>query len=233
MSNDLEDSTLYKAVIQNRINDVRVSLANKVFSWDLADDDYDDYIFRQSLEKAIEIDRREIVILMLRARFGEKDYGLGNWKSHYVAEALETAARLGKKEIVKQLIETEIDNIHNISNALAHGVWSQNLHILGMLIDAGASSNCETTWGTPLIAAARTGNLNVVRFLLEAGADPNMWVDLDGYASPLLSVAYEGHEEVFEYLLPLVTNEEEIEAAKEKIEFTRKKRQKRSTNRRL
>ena len=214
MDIDLEDSPLYKAVVQGIIDDVRSSLTNKVFSWDLTDHDEDDYIFRQALGKAIEIDRQDIVRAMFQAQFGDLEYGVGNWKHQYVTEALETAARLGKQEIVEQLLETEKDSIRRISNALAHGAWSRNLRILQMLIDAGASANCETTWGTPLIAAARTGDLKVVQFLVEAGADINMWVDMDGYTSPLLVSAYDGHEEVFEYLLPLVTNEEEIEAAR-------------------
>jgi ankyrin repeat protein len=60
------------------------------------------------------------------------------------------------------------DNIRKISNALTHAVWSRNLQILRMLIDAGASLNFETEGTTPLIAAARTGDLGVVQFLVRS-----------------------------------------------------------------
>lgn len=211
----LEDSPLYKSVIKGNVDGVRTNLDNKIFNWDIADDDEDDYIFRNSLKKAIELNLKDIVGVMLQAHFG--DYEFGNWKRRYVAEALETAARLGSQEIVQQIVATEKDNIRTISNALAHGVWSRNLQILKILVDAGASSNCETDWGTPLIAAACTGDLKVVQFLIEAGADAKMWVDMDGYASPLMAAADEGDEEIFEYLLPLVTDKEEIEAARKAL----------------
>jgi ankyrin repeat protein len=210
----LEESPIYQAVIQGKIDNIRANLAHKVFSWDWADDDEDDYIFRNSLNKAIEIDRPDILAIMLQANFGNNEYG--SWKCWYIAEALETAARLGRQEIVRQILETEQDNIRNISNALANGVWSKNISILQMLMDAGASPNARTDWGgTPLIAAASTGDLKVVKFLIEAGADPGQWVDMDGYCSPLLSAAFDGHQDIFDYILPFVTDEWEIKTARE------------------
>jgi Ankyrin repeats (3 copies) len=211
----LEESQIYRAVIQGKIDDLRSSLDDRIFSWDWADDDEDDYIFRKSLRKAIEIDRPDILAVMLQANFGQNDYARGTWKPWYVAEATEAAAFIGNQEIVKQLLETEKDNIHNISNALANGVWSGNIIMLQMLIDAGASPNARTEWGTPLMAAAQAGDLKIVKFLLEAGADPNKWVDMDGYCSPLLSAALEGHKDIFDYLLPSIINEDEITTAQE------------------
>jgi ankyrin repeat protein len=69
-----------------------------------------------------------------------------------------------------------------------------------------------------IIAAARTGDIKVVQFLVEAGADPNMWIDSDGFESPLVAAAYEGYGEVCNYLIPLVVNEEEIEFAQEELQ---------------
>jgi Ankyrin repeats (3 copies) len=211
----LEESPIYRAVIQGEIDDVRASLEDRVFSWDWADDDEDDYIFKESLRKAIESDRRDILEVMMQASFGHNEYDRGTWKPWYVADALETAARLGKEEIVTQILATERDNIHAISNALDNGVWSHNLHILQMLLDAGASPNARTEYGTPLIAAAQAGDLKIVKFLIEAGADPNKWVDMDGYFSPLLTAASEGHKDIFDYLLPLIINGDEIDVARE------------------
>ena len=221
----LKESPIYKAVIRGNVDDVRSSLANKIFSWDMAEWDEDDYIFRQALNKAIELNYIDIVSAMLQAHFGENDYYRKSWKPWYVSEALNTAALLGRDKIVHQILEIDNDNIHKISDALAHGVWSSNIQILQMLMDAGASPNCETEWGTPLIAAARTGNLKIVQFLVEAGADPSKWVDMDGYESPLSAAAYEGHEHIFEYLLPSVADEEEIIFAKESLQAALKKKQ--------
>ncbi|MBD1913769.1 MULTISPECIES: ankyrin repeat domain-containing protein [unclassified Leptolyngbya] len=224
MGIDLEGSPLYKAVIQRKIDGVRSSLANKVFSWDFADNDEDDYIFRRTLKEAIEFDQQDTLEVMLQAHFGDTEYGDGNSKPYYITEALETAAWLGKQNIVAWLLETEKANIHNISNALAYGTWSKNLQILQLLIDAGANPNYETEWGIPLIAAARTGDLRVVQFLIEASADPNMEIETDGFSSPLVAAAYEGYEKVCEYLLPLTVDEEAIE-------FVRKELPRRATGR--
>jgi ankyrin repeat protein len=221
----VKESPIYQAAIQCDVENVRSSLANKIFSWDMAEWDEDDYIFRQALNKAIELNYLDVVSAMFQAPFGKNDYYRRSWKPWYVSEALNTAALLGRDKIVHQILVVEQNNIHNISDALAHGVWSRNIQIMQMLIDGGASPNGETTWGTPMIAAARTGNLEIVQFMIKAGADPSKWVDMDGYASPLFAAAYEGHEHIFEYLLPSVTDESAIRYAKESLQAALKKNQ--------
>ncbi|PLZ92858.1 ankyrin repeat domain-containing protein, partial [Fischerella thermalis] len=44
-----------------------------------------------------------------------------------------------------------------------------------------------------------------------------MWIDLDGYMSPLSAAVYEGHQEVCDYLFPLITDSEEIEYAEREL----------------
>uniref|UniRef100_UPI001F45EF26 ankyrin repeat domain-containing protein n=1 Tax=Nostoc sp. CMAA1605 TaxID=2055159 RepID=UPI001F45EF26 len=134
-------------------------------------------------------------------------------KIGYFKEALEIAARLGRLNTIQQILALKTFDGHALSNVLAHGVWSKDIKILEILIAAGACLNLRTEWGTPLIAAARTGDVSIVRYLVEAGADPNLWIDDDGYMSPLSEAVYEGHQEVCDYLLPLITDAEEIEYA--------------------
>lgn len=171
------------------------------------------------MDKAIELNRQEILMAMLQAQFGDNDYG--NWKPRYVAEALETASRHGRQEIVKQILEIKKDNIRSISNALSNGVWSHNLEILKMLVDAGASPNCQTDWGTSLIAAVETGDLQIVHFLVQVGADPNIRANLNGYMngyySPLWSAASNGYDVIFEYLAPLINDRESINSARKEL----------------
>ncbi|RCJ21073.1 hypothetical protein A6770_30860 [Nostoc minutum NIES-26] len=140
-----------------------------------------------------------------------------NYKTRYFKEALERAASLGRLNIVQQILALQQFDGLCLSNALAHGVWSRDIKILEVLIKAGAYLNYRTEWGTPLIAAARTGEVRIVRYLVEAGANPNMWIDLDGYMSPLSAAVYEGHQEVCDYLLPLITDPEEIEYAEREL----------------
>lgn len=140
------------------------------------------------------------------------------YRSRYFREALEIAARLGRLEIVQRIFELETFSNKSLSQILAYGVWSGDLRIVQILVNAGAILNIQTEYyGTPLIAAARAGNLSIVQYLVEAGADPNMWIDDSGYRSPLCSAVYEGHEDICEYLLPLVSDSEEIAYAREKL----------------
>lgn len=51
--------------------------------------------------------------------------------------------------------------------------------------------------------AVDSGNLEIVKLLVEAGADVNMGIEWDDFA---LLLAYEnGHEDIFEYLYPLTS----------------------------
>ncbi|WP_369933842.1 ankyrin repeat domain-containing protein [Xanthomonas tesorieronis] len=71
------------------------------------------------------------------------------------------------------------------------------------LIAAGASVNAALAdldvSGTPLIQAARAGDLAMVDTLLELGADPNQALLRDG--NPLIVAAMQGHLPVVERLL--------------------------------
>jgi len=138
-------------------------------------------------------------------------------KSRYFREALEKAAYLGRLEIVRRILNIETFSSASLSQALSDGVWSRDLRIVQALVDAGATLNWETEGGTPLIAAARAGDLSIVQYLVEAGADPNMWIDDSGYRSPLCDAVYEGHEDICEYLLPFISDSEEIEYARQEL----------------
>ncbi|OUL19387.1 ankyrin repeat domain-containing protein [Nostoc sp. 106C] len=155
----------------------------------------------------------EIKQILVRAITSKSD----KYKIRYFKEALEMAACLGRLNIVQQILAIQKFDGHSLSNALAHGVWSKDIKIVEVLIAAGAYLNLRTDWGTPLIAAARTGEVRIVRYLVEAGADPNLWIDYDGYMSPLSEAVYEGHQEVCDYLLPLIRNREDIEYAEREL----------------
>jgi ankyrin repeat protein len=58
---------------------------------------------------------------------------------------------------------------------------------------------------TPLMNVANIGAINLVRRFIEIGADVNSLDEINSYA--LLESAYQGHEDVFDFLLPL-TNED-------------------------
>ncbi|BAZ00521.1 hypothetical protein NIES37_45130 [Tolypothrix tenuis PCC 7101] len=155
----------------------------------------------------------ELKQILVRAITRKSD----KYEIRYFQEALEMAARLGRLNIVQQILAIQKFDGHSLSNALAHGVWSKDIKIVEVLIAAGAYLNLRTDWGTPLIAAARADEVRIVRYLVEAGADPNLWIDYDGYMSPLSVAVYEGYQEICDYLLPLITDLEEIEYAEREL----------------
>jgi ankyrin repeat protein len=73
------------------------------------------------------------------------------------------------------------------------------LRIVGMLLEAGADPNVHGTFEkTPLHQAAETGNLPLVRALMDAGADVNAASDM---GSPLHSAVQGGNVLIVEELL--------------------------------
>ena len=77
---------------------------------------------------------------------------------------------------------------------------SQATRMVDLLLQAGADPNLAVPGdGTPLIAAARNGNMDMTRRLLDAGADVNG--SLRGDGSPLIAAAANGHLDLVRLLL--------------------------------
>lgn len=91
--------------------------------------------------------------------------------------------------------------------SLYDAVEAGDLEAVAQQLAAGADVN-EIGPGdrTPLIEAARAGNLALVRLLLEAGAEPML---KDGeQESAVLKAAANGHHDVCAVLLPLASEDE-------------------------
>lgn len=88
-------------------------------------------------------------------------------------------------------------------DALLQAAASGRHNEVRRLIAAGVSANAARAdldvSGTPLIQAARVGDLTMVNTLLELGADPNQALLRDG--NPLIVAAMQGHLAVVERLL--------------------------------
>jgi hypothetical protein len=91
-----------------------------------------------------------------------------------------------------------------------HAVRVGSRECVAFLLDMGNSANEPDECGsTPLMYAAQ-GDLDLVRLLVEAGADPNAlaeeFVEVDRdcrFRTPLFWAALAGRREVVEYLAPL------------------------------
>ncbi len=116
--------------------------------------------------------------------------------------ALEIAIERGQAESVKLLLEAGADpnyfTVASGSPPLIDAAAECSIEIAKLLIKAGAEINCED--GSALAIAARNGCLEIVKMLVEANADLNIYTET---YSPLLSAIIQGHQKVFEYLVPL------------------------------
>ena len=91
------------------------------------------------------------------------------------------------------------------SDRLFEAVYAGDLSAANDAVAGGADVNYQDEdEGTPLESACHLGRLDIVRFLVEQGADPNHWARGD---NPLRSAARGGRRDVYEYLLRIVSDE--------------------------
>lgn len=122
--------------------------------------------------------------------------------------ALYTAVGFGNPHIVQMLLDAGavVDNGDGNDTPLNLAICQQNLAMIQQLISAGSDINVDMEDGErAVMTAANTGNLEIVKTLVDAGAE------LDTYSqgeSAVSLAAQGGHEEVYNYLSPLVSQED-------------------------
>lgn len=94
-------------------------------------------------------------------------------------------------------------------NLISHPIltaMTRNLpSIVKLFIEYGANPNaCKTRGLTPLYIASRTGRLEMVKILVEAGADTNKWYNKN---TPVTIARYRNHMDVVAYLRTINKND--------------------------
>ena len=90
------------------------------------------------------------------------------------------------------------EDLYYVNKDLYYACSDDDVDKAKELIKAGANVNAENKWGeTPLIVAARHGHIEIVKLLIEAGAD--LETNDDGYTPLDFALMYE-HTETVEIL---------------------------------
>lgn len=128
--------------------------------------------------------------------------------SNYGKTALMYAAKSGRKDIVKLLLDKGADpNIvaWGDETALRNAVKNGHKDIIKLLLDTNAEFK-KRSMGGALVEAAQQGHKDIVELLINKGADPNSTAYYDGYSAPtdttaLVVASGKGHKDIVRVLL--------------------------------
>jgi ankyrin repeat protein len=113
-------------------------------------------------------------------------------------------SRIGVYQLIPALLEMGADPNYKGRDGdtpLIVASMESNYGVVDKLVRAGARPNVQGKNGTPLLAAVTGGDRDMVRLLLEAGADPNSGLGVDGASTALLAASSRGHSGVVKLLL--------------------------------
>jgi ankyrin repeat protein len=103
-----------------------------------------------------------------------------------------------------------------VIDSLTDAILASQTELAAALLRRGASVNGESQFGsTPLYTAAVQGEVEIVRLLLEAGADPNRESGGESEGTPVCAAASWGRTEVVRLLLQHGADPNQVERADE------------------
>ncbi|MCC5626099.1 ankyrin repeat domain-containing protein [Nostoc sp. CHAB 5715] len=205
---------LYEAVTNGDISTVQKLIASGINVYQLAygewDESWKDFI--TPLEKAVQLGNKEILQVLLKV-----GANFPCWQQEYFYRALKIASYFGNLEMVQLLLQAGGENQKQMATqALVYAIEQEHTDIAKVLIKLGADINWESDFGKPLEVATRKGNINLVKLLIEAEVDGKAICGL-AYTDSLAIAAEYGHQEVFDYLFPLISDQKEREYAQKEL----------------
>ncbi|XP_014663141.1 PREDICTED: putative ankyrin repeat protein RF_0381 [Priapulus caudatus] len=128
-----------------------------------------------------------------------------NAADSYGQTSLHYAAYSGRLNIMRLLLEAgAVPNVAHTKSGetpLMYAAWVGEEAMVQMLLSHGADANATDSYGwTSLHIAVCSGRLDIVRLLLEAGADPSV-ADTESGMTPLMMAVRKGNEAAVQMLL--------------------------------
>lgn len=187
-TNQYGDSALHWAAFCGRVNIVNL-LLDKGFDINSTNKNKN-----TPIERAMSFQKKEVVKLLV-----ERGASLDKKDSFFSTSTLKFAASHGEIDLVLKILKKQNDK--KSQGALAEAAGNGNLALVKAMLKTGVVvDDREGEWDkTPLIAAAYNGKIGVVRFLLEQGADINLYDYKKDTA--LLNAAWGKHVKIVELLL--------------------------------
>ncbi len=156
---------------------------------------------------AVENGQLDIITVLVEAGANVNKFDL-----EYVTTPLGMAIEHERVDIVRTLLSAGAspEGGDECYTGLVIAINKNNMKIFQMLLDAGASVNgrMEDDYRA-IMKAALLGRLEMVKKLVEAGADVNAWSQGE---TAIMSAARGAHQEVYDYLYPLVDDEIRVHA---------------------
>ncbi|OJJ22686.1 hypothetical protein BI308_19200 [Roseofilum reptotaenium AO1-A] len=207
-----EQSQLYEAVKNRNLQRIQTIIEQECnlqkWAYEVYDDQFDGFL--NTVQKAVHLRDKRIIGILLQAISNPKI------RDEYIFMSLDVAAILGEVDIFQHLVNSLSSNFskRDLSYVLNHAIWGGSEKIVSILIDLGIHINIIFEWGeTPLMAASRKGDIDLVKLIVEAGANVNIINEESPFTGALGLAAINGHQDIYDYLCPLVSNEEEQEFA--------------------
>ncbi len=114
--------------------------------------------------------------------------GKDGWlERHWVTSAVDVGSTASVAWMVKQRVPLQFrdDEGFTVLHSCLHREEEDRHELLALLVAGGADVNLKGTndW-TPLHMAGARGDLEAIRILMDAGADPSIRTVIDNYATP-------------------------------------------------
>jgi hypothetical protein len=218
------NSILFQAVVSNNVELVEKICDNGFNAdyWEYWEPSSEWGDLSGALEKAVENQNIELVKLLLNTDNNK----INSVKHDHIITGMKIAYRIPNMllcDMFWDFLDSHQCGVDNdtLSEFLAGAIFSGDINVIEHILRKGANINYLTGWGSPLTIAVAQNKIDVVKLLMKHGANPNFnnQEENAGYGA-LSTAALNKFKEIYQYLLPFVSDEDEMEYSKLLLGYT-------------